>query len=99
MVAQALGGLAHGIAYSLGSILAAHLGGIAWGGAAVTATTLGAAGFAQPMARIAGTRGRRAALTLAMGVGFLGTVTCFTAAQLASLALLVVGFGLRCTDG
>lgn len=94
MVVQALGGFSAGVAFGLGSLLAAQLGGMFWGGAAVTGTTLGGALIAQPLARVAARYGRRVSLMTGMGIGLLGTITCVLAAQLGSLFLLVAGFFL-----
>ena len=45
MIAQVMGGISAGVAFSLGSLLAADIGGTEWGGAASTVTTVGAALF------------------------------------------------------
>ncbi len=61
---QVLGGIAFGATVSLGALLAADLSGQeALSGLATASVTLGAAIAAIPLARLAGTRGRRLALT------------------------------------
>ena len=59
MIAQVMGGISAGVAFSLGSLLAADIGGTEWGGAASTVTTVGAALFSVVLAKIAAAHGRR----------------------------------------
>lgn len=62
---QVLGGVAFGATISLGALLAADLSGDeSLSGFATASVTLGAALCAIPLARLAGARGRRFALTL-----------------------------------
>ena len=94
MAAQVLGGISTVIAFSMGSLLAAAMGGTAFGGAGATLTTVGAALFALPLARLVVTHGRRRAMTTGMSIGLAGAVLAFLAAQLWFLPLLLVGFVL-----
>ena len=57
MIAQVMGGISAGVAFSLGALLAADIGGTEWGGAASTVTTVGAALFSVVLARVAAARG------------------------------------------
>ena len=93
VVAQVLGSLGVGAAVSVGSLLAEDLAGSAsWAGTAATMTTLGAALWALPLARLAGRRGRRPALSLGWGISAAGAVLAIAAAQAQAFALLVPAF-------
>jgi MFS family permease len=93
VVAQVLGSLGVGAAVSVGSLLAEDLAGSAsWAGTAATMTTLGAALWALPLARLAGRRGRRPALSLGWGISAAGAVLAIVAAQAQAFALLVPAF-------
>ena len=94
MTAQVMAGLANGIAYSMGSLLAADMAGTAWGGIAATCTTLGAAAFALPLGRLVVSRGRRFSLSTGLLIGAVGAGCAMLAAQRSSLPLLIVGFVL-----
>ena len=59
MIAQVMGGISAGVAFSLGSLLAADIGGTEWGGAATTVTTVGAGGFWVLLARVSAASWRR----------------------------------------
>lgn len=45
MIAQIMGGISFGVSYSMGALLAAELGGTAFGSSGATLTTIGAAVF------------------------------------------------------
>ena len=94
MAAQALTGLSYGVAYSMGSMLAAKMAGTAWGGVAATGATVGTAIFAIPLARIAANSGRRLSLSIGVAIGLGGLIACFLAAQWNLFPLLLAGFVL-----
>jgi MFS family permease len=92
---QILGGVGMGAALSLGSLLVvavAHEDALA--GLAATMTTLGAAAFSVPLARLAGISGRRPALALGTLAAAVGAVGVIAAAAMHSVPLLLVCFGL-----
>lgn len=92
---QILGGIGIGATLSIGAVLAAQVSGSdAWSGAAATLSTLGAAGAAIPLARLAQSRGRRPALTAGVLSSAAGAVITVLAAALVSFPLLLVGFAL-----
>jgi MFS family permease len=92
---QVLGGLGLGAGLSLGAIIAAELSGSpAWSGMAATMTTLGAAAFAIPLARLARARGRRVALTAGALIAALGAVATITSVVVDSFPLLLVALAL-----
>lgn len=89
---QVLGGIAFGATVSLGALLAADLSGQdSLSGLATASVTLGAALCAIPLARLAGRRGRRFALTLGNLFALIGIATVITAAAVRSFPLLLVG--------
>lgn len=89
---QVLGGVAFGATVSLGALLAADLSGQdGLSGFATASVTLGAALAAIPLARLAGRRGRRVALTLGNGLALVGIAIVVTAAAARSFPLLLVG--------
>ncbi|MBZ4486068.1 MFS transporter [Microbacterium sp. cx-55] len=89
---QVLGGVAFGATVSLGALLAADLSGQdGLSGFATASVTLGAALAAIPLARLAGRRGRRVALTLGNGLALVGIAIVVTAAAVRSFPLLLVG--------
>jgi MFS family permease len=93
VVAQVLGSLGVGAAVSVGSLLAEDLAGSAsWAGTAATMTTLGAALWALPLARLAGRRGRRPALSLGWAISAAGALLAIAAAQVQAFGLLVPAF-------
>ena len=93
VVAQVLGSLGVGAAVSVGSLLAEDLArSAAWAGTAATMTTLGAALWALPLARLAGRRGRRPALALGRALAAAGALLAIAAAQAGTFALLVPAF-------
>lgn len=89
---QVLGGIAFGATVSLGALLAADLSGSdALSGLATASVTLGAAGFAIPLARFAARRGRRLSLTAGNLLALVGVATVITAAALRMFPLLLIG--------
>lgn len=92
---QILGGFALGSTLSIGSLLAADLSGSgAWAGAAATFSTLGAATWAIPMARLANARGRRVGLATGAGLAILGAIFVITAAAIHFFPLLLLALFL-----
>ena len=96
---QILGGFGLGSTLSIGALLAAELSGtVAWSGAAATFSTLGAAIWAIPLARLAFARGRRIALALGAALAISGATLVIVAAAvkffpLLLLALFLLGSG------
>ena len=89
---QVLGGVAFGATVSLGALLAADISGEdGLSGLATASVTLGAAIAAIPLARLAGRRGRRVALTLGNTLALVGILVVVTAAALRSFPLLLAG--------
>ncbi|MDN4472285.1 MFS transporter [Demequina zhanjiangensis] len=83
-------GVAAGI--SVGALLAEEIAGTAaWSGLPQTALVLGSALAAVPLARLAGRRGRRIALTTGYAVATLGAALSFAAGATRLLPLLLVG--------
>src|SRR5919202_7022432 len=94
-VAQVAGGIGIGAAVSVGALLALDLSGsAAWSGMASTATTLGAASAAVPLARLAVGRGRRVALSTGWFVSAAGAALAVLAAVVRSFPLLIVAMVL-----
>jgi MFS family permease len=96
---QVLSGFGLGSTLSIGSLLAAHLSGSpAWAGSAATFSTLGAASWAIPLARLAFARGRRVALATGAALAISGAILVITSAivewfPLLLLALFLLGAG------
>lgn len=89
---QLLGGVAVAGSVAAGALLAdAIADSDAAAGLAQTSVVTGAAIVALPLARLALTRGRRAALVVGYGVGALGAAVVVVAAAAQSLPLLLVG--------
>lgn len=89
---QVLGGVSFGATVSLGALLAADLSGEeSLSGFATAAVTLGAALCAIPLARLAGVRGRRFALTLGNAFALAGIAIVILAAALRLFPLLLAG--------
>jgi MFS family permease len=89
---QVLGGVSFGATVSLGALLAADLSGEeSLSGFATASVTLGAALCAIPLARLAGARGRRFALTLGNLFALVGIAIVITAAAGRSFPLLLIG--------
>lgn len=88
---QVLSGFGLGSTLSIGALLAQQLSGsAAWSGAAATFSTLGAATWAIPLARLAFARGRRRALATGAGLAILGAILVIAAAALQVFPLLLV---------
>jgi MFS family permease len=90
--ASALSGVAVAGSIAAGGLLAARLAdseGAA--GLAQTAGVLGAALLSLPLARVAMSRGRRAAFSLGFGIGALGGLVVIAASIAHSLWLLLIG--------
>ena len=94
VVGQILAGLGQGATLAIGSVIAADVAGDAWAGAAATASTLGSALAAIPLARLALRFGRRPALALGAGIAAVGSVLTVVATGLAALPLLLLAFAL-----
>jgi MFS family permease len=93
--AQIMGGLGIGATVSVGALLAADVSGSdAWSGMASTMSTLGAALLALPLARFAGRRGRRPALSTGSGLAGASAILLVLAAQVGSFPLLLLAFAL-----
>lgn len=91
--AQALGGVANGVALGVGSLLVEQVTGRAeLAGLAATLLTLGGAGLAVPLARLAHHRGRRVALTTGAMLALLGTVLLAVGGTLGSPWIVLPGF-------
>lgn len=89
---QVLGGIAFGATISLGALLARDLTGQdSLSGLATASVTLGAALAAIPLARLAGRRGRRFALTLGNLLALVGIVVIVTGAGMRVFPLFLVG--------
>ena len=92
---QILGGFALGSTLSIGSLLAAELSGSgAWAGAAATFSTLGAATWAMPLARLANAKGRRVALATGAGLAIFGAILVITSAAIHLFPLLLLALFL-----
>ncbi|MDO8731689.1 MAG: MFS transporter [Actinomycetota bacterium] len=90
--AAVFGGIAVAGAIPAGALLAASIADSdAAAGFAQTSGVLGAALLALPLARIALTRGRRAALSLGYGIGTVGAVIVVIAAVQRNLVLVYLG--------
>ena len=85
------GGIAVAGAIPAGALIAASLASEAVAGLAQTTGVIGAAVLALPLARIALSRGRRAALSLGYGLGAFGAVIVVVAGASRSLPLVFVG--------
>lgn len=91
-VGQVLGGIAFGATISLGALLARELTGQdALSGLATASVTLGASVAAIPLARLAGRRGRRFALTLGNALALIGIAIVVTGAGMGLFPLFLAG--------
>lgn len=99
----ALGGLGVTVGITVGGLLARQVAGTdAAAGLGQTASVLGAALIAIPLARVSDRSGRRAGLALGYGVAVAGALIVVAAAALSSLTLLLAGlflFGAATTSG
>lgn len=92
---QVLSGFGLGSTLSIGSLLAAELSGTpAWAGSAATFSTLGAAAWAIPLARLAYTRGRRVSLATGAAIAITGATLVITSAAVHFFPLLLVALFL-----
>lgn len=92
---QVFAGLGFGATGSIGAVLATEVAGSeAWAGAAATASALGAAAIAVPLARLAERRGRRVSLATGAFVAAVGSTLTVLAVALTAFPLLLVGFAL-----
>jgi MFS family permease len=99
----ALGGLGVTVGLTVGGLLAREVAGSdAAAGLGLTASVLGAAVIAVPLARVSDRAGRRAGLALGYGIALGGALLVVAAAAISSLLLLLVGlflFGAATTSG
>ena len=94
-VGQVLGGFGLGSTLSIGSLLAAELSGSpAWAGSAATFSTLGAATWAIPLARLAFAKGRRVSLASGAALAISGAALVIIAAALHVFPLLLLALFL-----
>lgn len=92
---QILSGFGLGSTLSIGSLLAAELSGTpAWAGSAATFSTLGAAAWAIPLARLAYARGRRVSLATGAAIAITGAALVITSAAVHFFPLLLVALFL-----
>jgi MFS family permease len=92
---QVLSGFGLGSTLSIGSLLAANISGSpAWAGSAATFSTLGAATWAIPLARLAFARGRRVALATGAALAITGASLVITAAAVQIFPLLLIALFL-----
>lgn len=92
---QIFSGFGLGSTLSIGSLLAQELSGsTAWAGAAATFSTLGAATWAIPLARVAYSRGRRFSLGLGAGIAITGAALIITATAIGFFPLLLLALFL-----
>ena len=92
---QVLSGFGLGSTLSIGSLLAAELSGTpAWAGSAATFSTLGAATWAIPLARLAYARGRRVSLASGAAIAITGAALVITSAAVHFFPLLLVALFL-----
>jgi MFS family permease len=92
---QVLSGFGLGSTLSIGSLLAASLSGSpAWAGSAATFSTLGAATWAIPLARLAYSRGRRVSLATGAAIAITGATLVITAAAVHFFPLLLIALFL-----
>lgn len=89
---QIMLGLANGSTIAIGSLIAAQLGGQIAGGLGATMSTVGAAIFAIPLAKMVGTRGRVFSLSLGTVIAIVGAALAIVAAETAQFTLLLVAF-------
>lgn len=92
MFAQIMIGLSNGITLSMGSLLAASMAGVAWGGSAATLTTIGAAVWAVPLAKMVTRHDRRTSLSVGMLLGSLGAALAVIGAQFGLFPVVLLAF-------
>jgi MFS family permease len=91
VAAQIAGGMGLAAAVTVGSLIAADLGGDAVAGLPLAASLSGTATAALPLAAVMRRSGRRPGLRLGWVVGAVGAAVAITATVLSSLPLLLVG--------
>lgn len=92
---QALAGIGMGATFSSGALLATQLSGSsAWSGTSVTASTLGAAAAAVPLAALAQRFGRSPALATGSGIAAAGAVVGLVASATGTFALFLVAMAM-----
>jgi MFS family permease len=92
---QVLSGFGLGSTLSIGSLLAAQLSGSpAWAGSAATFSTLGAAAWAIPLARLAFARGRRVSLATGAALAITGATLVIVSAAVQLFPLLLMALFL-----
>lgn len=92
VVSQLLAGLGVASGIAVGGLLAERLSGtVVLAGLAQTCSVLGAGLWAIPLARLAGSRGRRWGLAVGYALAVVGTLLVFAAAALGSVVVLFVG--------
>ena len=91
---QILAGLGQGATLAIGAVIANEIAGEAFSGAAATASTLGAAIAAIPLARLAQRLGRRPALALGATTAAGGSIITVVATGLSFFPLLILGFAM-----
>ena len=92
---QVLGGIGAGAVLSIGALLAVEVSGSeAWAGAAATASTIGAAIAAVPLARLAQRAGRRIALSAGTLSALAGAALVVAATALGAFPLLLLGYAI-----
>ncbi|QGH68975.1 MFS transporter [Pseudactinotalea sp. HY158] len=91
-VAQLLSGVGIAVGFAVGGLLAEHLtGSAAYAGFAQTASILGAATLAIPLARLAQRTSRRRALTTGFGIALAGSILVLVGAGTGSAPVFFVG--------
>lgn len=93
-VTQVAGGVGLAIGASVGALLAADMASIGISGLVQSASVMGAALLAVPLARIVRQHGRRPSLAIAYLIAALGALLVVTAALTRSVPLLFAGFFL-----
>lgn len=92
---QVLAGLGQGATGSLGAVLATEVSGSeAWAGSVATASTLGAAAIAIPLARLAAAHGRRVSLATGALIAAGGSTLTVIAVGALVFPLLLLGFAM-----
>lgn len=91
VVSNVVGGVAVASGFAVAGLLAESISGsTSMAGLAATSTTLGAAMLAVPLAGLARSRGRRVSLTVGYLIATTGALLSIVAAQIDSLALLLL---------
>ena len=92
---QSLAGIGMGATFSAGALLATQLSGSpAWSGTSVTASTLGAAAAAVPLAALAQRFGRSPALASGAGIAAAGAIVGIVASATGAFWLFLVAMAM-----